>query len=217
MTQLHSLPVLELRSQAQGLVTGYASVFNGVDSYGDCILPGAFSATLAKHRAAGTSPAMLWAHQQSEPIGRWLALAEDSRGLRVEGQLNLKTSAGQDAFEHLRAGDVNGLSIGYRVPRNGSEQRDDGVTLLKALDLYEVSVVALPADGAARISAVKAQPVRPATIRELEEALGSLGFSRREARHIAAKGFSGLADANGSEDVIQALRAATQRFRSLNI
>ena len=32
--------------EKQGVFSGYASVFNGVDSYGDTILPGAYKNTL---------------------------------------------------------------------------------------------------------------------------------------------------------------------------
>ena len=205
---LHSLPLFELKSEPQGLVSGYASVFGGCDSYGDCVLPGAFSMSLAKHKAAGTAPSMLWSHRQDQPIGRWSVLAEDTRGLHVEGQINLKTSAGREAFEHLRAGDLNGLSIGYQVSPGGSEHRD-GVTLLKGLDLYEVSAVTIPADPAARIVSVKSQRVRPATLREFEQALEDIGYSRREARCLAAKGFlSGLAE-DGANEILAAIKAAT--------
>ena len=94
MTLCHSLPLLEVRSQAQGLIDGYASVFDGIDTYGDTILRGAFSASLLEHKRAGTAPAMLWAHKQDAPIGRWTELQEDSRGLRVGGSVNMKSAAG---------------------------------------------------------------------------------------------------------------------------
>lgn len=213
MTLHHSLPLLEVRAQAEGLIEGYASVFGGIDSYGDSIAPGAFKASIAKHQSAGTSPVMLWSHKSDMPIGRWTDLAEDSRGLRAAGRLNLKTSAGRDAYEHLRAGDLNGLSIGYLVPQGGKSYRD-GVTLLKNIDLHEVSVVAVPADAAARISAVKSQAIKPATVRGFEEALEELGFSRREARNIAAKGFGAAAQPSSDEsnELAAALKAATQLF-----
>jgi HK97 family phage prohead protease len=212
MTLHHSLPLLEVRSQGEGLIAGYAACFDGIDSYGDSIVRGAFSGSLAKHQQAGSMPVMLWSHKTDAPIGRWVTLAEDSRGLQASGQLNLKTTAGREAFEHLRAGDLNGLSIGYRVPEGGKEYRS-GVNFLKQIDLHEVSVVAVPADSAARISAVKSQAIKPATVRGLEEALEDLGFSRREARNIAAKGFGGLAEQNDSDELISAIKAATHFFQ----
>ncbi|MDM5176570.1 HK97 family phage prohead protease [Massilia sp. DJPM01] len=211
MSLSHSLPLLEVRSQAEGLVTGYASVFGGIDSYGDQVARGAFRDSLANHRAKGTAPVMLWSHKADTPIGRWIEMNEDARGLQVTGQINLKTTAGQQAFEHLRAGDVTGLSIGYRVTKGGSQMRE-GVNVLTAIDLAEISVVSVPADSAARISAVKTAGIKPATVRDLEEALAQIGFSRREAKAVASKGFAGFAEPDDSIEIIAALKAATQQF-----
>jgi hypothetical protein len=217
MTALrHTLPLLEIRSQAQGLIEGYASVWGGVDSYGDSIVKGAFSASLTRHRQSGTAPVMLWSHRSDAPIGRWVDLAEDARGLKASGQLNLKTAGGREAFEHLNAGDLNGLSIGYQVPANGS-QYADGINYLKQIELHEVSVVAIPADSAARISSVKSQPIKPVTVRGFEDALRELGFSRREAQNIAFKGFASMAesgDADPSHELISAIKAASNLFAS---
>ncbi len=212
MTLHQSLPLLEVRYQPQGSVEGYASVFGGVDSYGDTIVPGAYQKSLAKHRKSGTTPVMLWSHKQESPIGRWVTLAEDARGLSVSGQLNMKTTAGQEAYAHLQAGDLNGLSIGFRVAPGGSEYKG-GVNYLKEIELLEVSVVAVPADSAARISSVKSLEAKPATLRELEGALQRIGYSRREAQNIAAKGFAAAGDPESSDELIKALKAATQLFK----
>jgi HK97 family phage prohead protease len=214
MNQLHhSIPVLELRAQTHGRVSGYGSVFGVKDSYGEAVAPGAFTGSLAAHKAAGTRPVMLWSHRTDEPIGKWTALTQDPDGLLVEGQLNLNTSAGKDAYEHLRAGDVTGLSIGYFVKADRWDA-DAKVRVLTELDLQEVSVVAFPANPAARITGVKShRTIRPATIRDLEEALGEIGYSRREARAIAAKGFAGLDDDDQSDELLQSIREATQLFR----
>lgn len=215
MTLHHSLPLLELRAQAQGLIEGYASVFGGVDSYGDTILPGAYQASLAEHRSKGTAPVMLWSHNMDAPIGRWSSFKEDARGLVVSGQLNLKTSAGKEAFEHLQAGDLNGLSIGFRVASGGSKYVD-GVRHLSRIELHEVSVVTMPADSSARITAVKKSGHKPATARELEEALEhQLGFSRRESRLLIAKGYAAITTPDTSEELINALKAAALNFRKV--
>jgi phage head maturation protease len=92
---------------AEGEIEGYASTFGGEpDSYGDIIAPGAFTASLIAHKAAGTVPVMLWSHDVKAPIGRWVELRQDDRGLYVKGQLNLETDRGRDAHAHLKAGDV---------------------------------------------------------------------------------------------------------------
>ena len=181
-----SLPLFETRASSEGVIEGYGATFNGVDSYGDTIAPGAFAESLKRG-----SPLMLWQHRQDTPIGRWTELSEDGRGLFVRGQINLATAAGRDAYAHLREQDINGLSIGYRIPPGGAESRNE-VRLIKAVDLAEISIVSLPADSRARVTAVKAE--RPGTLRELQHALQDLGYSRREAAAIARKGFAGLDD-----------------------
>src|SRR5665213_1281111 len=75
-----------------GLVDGYGATWEPDRPVGgDRILPGAFNDTIADHNSAGTAPAFLWSHQPSRPIGKWTAMGEDARGLRVRGQLNLAT------------------------------------------------------------------------------------------------------------------------------
>lgn len=187
MFQRHAAPVLSLRAAAEGVIEGFASVFDVLDSYGETIAPGAFSASLARHQAAGTAPAMLWSHASDRPIGSWREVLEDKRGLRARGQLNLATAAGREAFEHLRAGDASGLSIGF-YPRRSEPDVDGGKRLLE-VDLVEISAVVLPANPAARVTSVRSLATPPATVRELEEALRDMGFSRRAAASIAARGF----------------------------
>src|SRR3712207_5134702 len=97
-----------------GTFTGYASVFAVRDSYGDIVQPGAFAASLAAHEAAGTTPLLLWQHRVDAPIGTWTELREDAHGLRVTGRLVLDTPEGAKAYALLKAGALNGLSIGFR-------------------------------------------------------------------------------------------------------
>ena len=77
-----------------GLITGYASVFGVPDLGRDVVLPGAFAGTLARRGAAGVR--MLFQHDPAEPVGRWLSLREDARGLYAEGQLNLDVQRGRE-------------------------------------------------------------------------------------------------------------------------
>lgn len=204
----HSLPLYEVKASAEGRIEGYASVFGGVDSVGDTIERGAFADSIA----SGRMPAMFWAHAQDRVPGKWERLAEDSRGLYTAGRLNLATSTGREAFEHVRSGDVTGLSIGYVIPAGGAV-RDGDVRRLRRVDLREVSLVALPADSAARIVAVKGQ----ATERELERALRSIGLSGRQAKALLSRGYRGLADSEDNEEIdaeeIAAVAAALRNIR----
>jgi len=110
---------------------------------------------LAQHSAAGTRPLLLWSHDPARPIGVWTSVHEDAAGLRVEGRLTLDARDGADAFALLKAGALNGLSIGFRT--RDAERLPGGGRLLKAVDLIEVSVVALPAAPQARVISVKGE------------------------------------------------------------
>lgn len=163
---------LEIKFQAteEGLISGYASVFGGTpDSHGDVITSGAFQASLAEHKAAGTQPLMLWAHDQTKPIGKWLSIKEDSQGLSVSGQINLETQAGREAYALLKSRAFDGLSIGYRV--TDFERRSPRGRTLKSIDLQEISLVTLPSNKGTRITDVKsALAVTPASTAQHMEA-----------------------------------------------
>jgi HK97 family phage prohead protease len=142
----------------QGTFTGRASIFGDPpDRYGDTIAAGAFRRSLDEHRAAGTAPLLLWQHRADEPIGTWTGLRETAAALEVEGKLVLETQRGREAYELMKAGALNGLSIGFRTRQ--SEARKGGGRLLRDLDLAEISIVSLPAASRARVHHVRNAPM----------------------------------------------------------
>lgn len=189
-----------------GIIEGLASPFNDEpDSQGDIIAPGAFTKSLKTR-----SVVMLWAHDQARPVGRWTELKETEKGLLVRGQLNLKTSLGREAFEHIKAGDINGLSIGYVVPSNGWKRHKAG-RILSEIELHEISLVSVPSASRARITGVK-QFSTPA---ELKDALREIGCSRAAAEKITRGGWPALSGKDNHKlfDSIRALRKAAQDMR----
>lgn len=154
--------------------SGYASVFGGVDAYGDTIVRGAYADTL-KNRSSPVL--MLYGHNPSRVIGKWPGLHEDEKGLFVEGELTPGHTDAGDVAASLKHGAMSGLSIGYRVPPGGSADGEDGTRKLLKIELVEISIVALPADDAARVDlgSVKSQIDELKTIRDVE------GFLRDEA------------------------------------
>lgn len=193
-----SAPALEVKADASGMISGYGSVFGNVDAYGERVMPGAFRKSLA----AGGMPKLLWQHDQHRPIGKWIEAKEDATGLLLTGQINLKTTAGRDAYEHLVAGDVSGLSIGYRevkVTPNGN------VRELNELELHEVSVVTFPANREATLSTVKSLSSKD----ELIDLLRSGGLSKQAAARIAAGGWPALSKSNAPDDDAVARLAAS--------
>ena len=138
-----------------GLFEGYASLFGVADLGKDVVMPGAFADSLARRRPSEIR--MLWQHDAGQPIGRWLSIAEDPRGLRVRGKLNLAVERARDVHALIRDGAVDGLSIGFRVERARAE-RPTGLRRLEKLDLWEISIVTFPMQPGARVGVVKAVP-----------------------------------------------------------
>jgi HK97 family phage prohead protease len=177
-----------------GEFLGYASTFDLIpDSYGDVIAPGAFTKTLETHKARGTMPALLWSHDQAEPIGKWLDLSEDRNGLLAHGKLALGIERAAQAHELMKAGSL-ALSIGYRLASREDQSCNGEMCVLGNLELFEVSVVAIPANYNARILAVK-KACECGSIREFEDLVrDSLGLSARQAVRVAAAAWPALGD-----------------------
>lgn len=138
--------------EPDGTFSGYASLFDAVDLGRDRVRPGAFAASLARRGAGGIR--MLWQHDPGEPIGVWLDLREDGRGLFVTGRLEPGVARSREALALLRQGAIDGLSIGFRTARSrrepGSAIRD-----LLEIDLWEISLVTFPMLPGARVGRVK--------------------------------------------------------------
>lgn len=137
-----------------GEFSGYASVFDKVDHYNEIVAKGAFARTLGQWQKQGRTPAMLWMHDSTQPIGLWQQMYEDNQGLAVSGRLALATQKGREAYELLRIGALTGLSIGYRVVASRVDAAKRA-RVLTEVELFEVSLVTFPANESARVSDVK--------------------------------------------------------------
>lgn len=205
-------PVLELKALGEdGQITGYGAVFGNRDSYGDVILNGAFKRSLADHKRQKSRPKMFWQHDPHQPIGSWTEIVEDDKGLLVTGQLNMDVQRGREAYALLKAGDIDGLSIGYRVIK-ASEDETEKVMLLKELTLVEVSVVSQPANSLATVSAVKAAELEDLRARlaagdrlqrrEMEELMKEFfGFTNSEAERASSALLAGEQGAPAQTDL----------------
>ena len=144
---------VDLKSvEADGTFSGYASLFGEVDLGDDLVMPGAFRASLAARGAQGVK--LLFQHDPNEPIGIWLDLHEDGRGLFARGRLMPEVTRAREVLSLMRAGALDGLSIGFRTVK-GRTDPATGVRRLDQIDLWEISVVTFPMLPEARVSAVK--------------------------------------------------------------
>lgn len=162
-----------------GAFEGYGSVFGIKDSYDEIVAPGAFTESLNAQKSAGKMPSLLWQHRSGEPIGVYTSMSEDNIGLKVSGQLALKTARGAEAYELLKMKAISGLSIGFQT-REDSYDRVSGIRTLKRVDLWEVSLVTFPANDASRISGVKTIE-KIENLRDAERYLRESGMSRTQA------------------------------------
>lgn len=143
-----------------GVFSGYGAVFDNLDSHRDVIRRGAFDKSLEAWRAKGKYPAMKLMHGSSGnpfahddlPVGIYTEMREDAKGLWVEGRLlALETDLGKRLLSLMRAGALDGLSIGF-VPKRTTAGRGDVKRYLDEIDLRELSLVDEPSNDLARVT-----------------------------------------------------------------
>jgi uncharacterized protein len=190
----------EVKMGAEGTLkfSGYASVFNGLDSYGDSIMPGAYKATITDR----DRPIQLRWNHSGPVIGKFTEIYEDEKGLFVSGELTKGHSVAEDTAALLRHGAISGLSIGYAV--KDSEQ-NGVVRVLKDIELFEISVVETPADNNAHIESVKSAK----KLSDVEKFLRSKGLSQSEATATVAavKTIHGERENDESKAVLELLKS----------
>jgi HK97 family phage prohead protease len=160
-----------------GMIEGYASVFNVIDAEGDIIAPGAFKRTIRSWQAKNRAVPVLWQHDAAMPIGVTKSMTEDENGLRVMAQLVMPVQKAQEAYALAKAGALGGMSIGFTVPRMAEDgqaaamyDEERQARVFREVRLWEYSMVTFPANEAAVITAVKADPI----LTDLRETLDAL-------------------------------------------
>lgn len=186
-------------------IAGYASTFGGEpDAYGDIIAKGAFSESIARR-------ATKFLYEHSEPIGKQLEIREDDHGLWGRWSI-VNTRAGEDAYKLAKAGVLDSLSIGFFT--QDAEYNAEGVRVLRKIDLFEVSAVAVPANRHAVITAVKSfeahtQDVQVAVREWLERCRAGLAQRQKDGRDLSQARRDQMAAVSGS------LRAAADEVDGL--
>ncbi|WP_236167100.1 HK97 family phage prohead protease [Pseudomonas fulva] len=198
---------------AQGVFEGYASVFGVVDGDGDIIEPGAFAQALKTQ----TRPvAMFFNHRRNEiPVGKWLDLSEDSKGLYVRGEL----TPGNPQSEALKAamihGTVGGMSVGFSAAKQDVTPIATGYSFKSASRLTEISVCTFPANESATVSTLKSMETID-SIRDAENWLrDSAGLSKSEAQAFIARIKSAVRSESEGGDDIAALLERINTFPKL--
>ena len=129
-------------------IKGYAST-NDTDRAGDVIEKEAWEKGGLENYT--NNPVILFNHDYNRPIGRATGLETDDRGLRIAA--NISKSAG-DVTNLVKEGILRALSVGFRVKDADYIEETDGLKISDA-ELFEVSVVSVPANQAATFSVAK--------------------------------------------------------------
>lgn len=151
----------EASMPADGIVEGYASTFDREpDSYGDIIAPGAFTDSLARWRESGKPIPLLYGHSTEDPeynIGKVVEAYEDERGLFVRAEFDADNPKAQYVRKLVMEGRLYQFSFAYQVLDAGTVELESGIEAyeLRKLDLFEVSLVQIPANQHAEVTEVK--------------------------------------------------------------
>ena len=196
-----------------GEFEGYGSVFGNRDLGNDVIEKGAFLKSLRRRKASGVK--LLYQHKSDMPIGVFDKISEDEKGLYVKGRLALRTQAGKEAYELLKMGALDGLSIGFRVnPKEVSYDKRANKRIIKEVDLMEVSLVTFPMNPQATVRSVKGEQY---SIREWENGLrDAFNLSRSESK-LAAKAVTKCFDqreVDESAELVDAIKKLTLTLKS---
>lgn len=144
------------------------SVFGNVDSYGDRMMPGAFSKTLGEWQASGDPIPVIWSHDWENPmahIGVVTDASETPDGLRVQGKLDGDTDFARQAYRLLKARRVKEFSFAFDYgdtepaeDQKGEQELDDWgwpVWNVNEVKLYEVGPCLVGANPGTQLYGVK--------------------------------------------------------------
>jgi HK97 family phage prohead protease len=148
-------------NEAEGKVSAVFSVFNEIDSDGDVVLPKSIRSGYGDKGVV-----MCWGHDWKNIIGKGKIKQDDTQAV-FEGEFNMNTTAGKEAYETVKAmGDIQQWSFGFEVndSEHGMFKKDGGdeveVRYLKDVKVWEVSPVLVGANQNTHTLAVKDKDIK---------------------------------------------------------
>lgn len=150
---------IELKATDLGTIAGYFSTYDKTpDSYGDIIEPGAFTETIKAREESGHPFPLCFNHDFSAVIGAVKSIEDTDKGPYIEAEF-LDTTLAQDVRKMLLSGAIYQFSFAYEVKgwrEPNEEEKKAGVTnVLTKVDVFEISVVTVPANQNAVATEVK--------------------------------------------------------------
>lgn len=161
MFQVKSNYRLKDVDEKKGVVTGYASIFNNIDSDNEMVMPGAFLKTIQERGPESVKPRIkhLWQHDSWEPIAIPLVLEEDDRGLYFESKFGTDTFSRDKLQQHIDK-IITEMSIGYNVIKSEDIIDENDIfqyRKLLELKLWEYSSVTWGANSLTEITSAKGE------------------------------------------------------------
>jgi HK97 family phage prohead protease len=128
----------------KGIVSGYFSKFDNVDSDGDIMKPGAFTKTIREQGPASAQPRIkhLLNHDPSQPLGKLLTLREDEYGLYYESQVGTH-DGGEDFIKMVESGLITEHSIGFKIIKRNQIQSYEDYYKKPSLGMFDITEVKL--------------------------------------------------------------------------
>lgn len=137
-------------------VSGYASVFGNIDSHGDVILRGAFEGTIERFNERKINLYSSHSMDARDLLGTVTMMREDDIGLYFEATISQSQSA-QDIALKAQEGHLDEISIGFFTL--DEEIREDGLRLIKEIELVEISLVSRASNSQAKILEVRQEDI----------------------------------------------------------
>lgn len=209
----HLYKSFELKANEAGSISGFFSTYDKEpDSYGDIIDPGAFTETIKKREESGHPFPLCWNHDFSAVIGAVDSVKDTEKGPFIEAHF-LDTQLAQDVRKMLQSGAVYQFSFAYDVLGNRAptqEEQEKGVTnVLTKVDVFEISVVTVPANQNAVATEVKSgrrnNKSDEATIKEIIKLAQSLLETKEESEDKPAED-----EAKSAEPTVETNAAAEE-------
>jgi len=144
--------------EGSGTISGYFSTYDREpDSYGDVIAEGAFTDTIKRREESGHPFPLCWNHDLDQIIGKVDSIEDTEKGPLMTASF-FNTQLAQEKREIVKSGVVYQFSFAYDIQDAGQVTLEDGrkANELRKLDLYEVSIVPIPANQNAVMTEVKA-------------------------------------------------------------
>jgi HK97 family phage prohead protease len=144
--------IIEDVDDVKGIVTGYFSAFNNIDSDGDVIVSGAYKKSIAENGPMGRNRIMhLLQHNPLMPLAKPIELMEDAKGLRFTSKIT-ETSYGKDVIKLYSEGVFNEHSVGFEIIKADNKA---GYREIKEIKLWEGSTVTWGANPNTPIESMK--------------------------------------------------------------